>query len=65
MKQEDSANEGPTNQYPKQVSLVDDSFSRSLALYRKRVYEHYYSLFMFDFSGDKEENSTAILPETL
>ncbi|SFC71044.1 hypothetical protein [Spirosoma endophyticum] len=54
MKQQDSVNEGPKNRYPKQAILVDDSFKRSLALYRRRVYEQYGSLLMLDVSDEQE-----------
>lgn len=64
MKQQDSVNEGPKNPYPNQAILVDDSFRRSLALYRRRVYEHYGSLLMLDVSGEKEGDSSAPLPGT-
>lgn len=58
-------NEGPKNQYPKQAILVDDSFKRSLALYRRRVYEKYGSLLMLDVSDEKEGDSPTPLPGTL
>ncbi|RYF70083.1 MAG: hypothetical protein EOO39_16380 [Cytophagaceae bacterium] len=58
MKQDDRANKGQTNQYPPIATAATDSFEYVFALYRGRVHDYFYSLFVADFPDKSEERNT-------
>ena len=60
MKQDDTARKDQTNPYPPKVIVNDDSFRHALALYRRRVHEQLYTLFISDFSAKNKKDNTNI-----
>ncbi|MFD2937510.1 hypothetical protein [Spirosoma flavum] len=60
MNQDDTVNKGQTNEYPPITPAAMDSFEYVFALYRSRVHDYFYSLFVADFPDKSEEKNTDI-----